>query len=220
MADNKANDNKEDRTRDWTFILYPESAPADWKEILKNEYQVSAIISPLHDKDVLDDVDRTSKKAHYHIILRFQGKKSFKQIKMITDALNQPIPQPVKSIEGAVRYMAHLDSPDKAQYDTNDIEVIGNIDIEKYFKMTDRQKDQMTLDIIIFINENNILELSDLIDYCSENNNDWFRHLCTNVYLIDKYITSRRNKYEKTHSVKMNEIINALNYMIFGEKKE
>lgn len=205
------------RAKDWTFIVYPGSAPADWRGILADKLQVKAIISPLHDKDVLDDVEQTPKKAHYHVILRFDSKKSFAQIKEITDLLNQPIPQKIKSIEGAVRYLIHADSPDKAQYNQADIQVIGNIDLDRYFKKTAIQKDELTAEIMDYICDNDITELADLLDYCRCENIEWFRHLCSNAYLIDKYITSRRNKKEQNTSSKS--IVKALSMLLYGEVK-
>ena len=205
------------RAKDWTFIVYPESAPADWRGILADKLQVKAIISPLHDEDVLDDVEQTPKKAHYHVILRFDSKKSFAQIKEITDLLNQPIPQKIKSIEGAVRYLIHADSPDKAQYNQADIQVIGNIDLDRYFKKTAIQKDELTAEIMDYICDNDITELADLLDYCRCENIEWFRHLCSNAYLIDKYITSRRNKKEQNTSPKS--IVKALSMLLYGEVK-
>lgn len=205
------------RAKDWTFIVYPESAPADWRGILADKLQVKAIISPLHDKDVLDDVEQTPKKAHYHVILRFDSKKSFAQIKEITDLLNQPIPQKIKSIEGAVRYLIHADSPDKAQYNQADIQVIGNIDLDRYFKKTAIQKDELTAEIMDYICDNDITELADLLDYCRCENIEWFRHLCSNAYLIDKYVTSRRNKKEQNTSSKS--IVKALSMLLYGEVK-
>ena len=67
MAD-KEKSTKQDKTRakDWTFIVYPESAPENWRSILADKLQVKAIISPLHDKDILDDVEQTPKR---HIIM-------------------------------------------------------------------------------------------------------------------------------------------------------
>ena len=54
MADNKKSINQDKtRAKDWTFIVYPESAPSDWRSILADKLQVKAIISPLHDKDIL-----------------------------------------------------------------------------------------------------------------------------------------------------------------------
>lgn len=36
--------------RYWAFVLYPESAPENWKDILQ-ETGLSCCVSPLHDKD-------------------------------------------------------------------------------------------------------------------------------------------------------------------------
>ena len=35
----------------WTFIVYPESAPKNWKEVLDG-YHIPWVSSPLHDKDI------------------------------------------------------------------------------------------------------------------------------------------------------------------------
>ncbi|WP_457778438.1 Rep family protein, partial [Streptococcus uberis] len=80
----------------------------------------------------------------------------------LTALLNHPIPQKVKSIEGAVRYLIHADSPDKAQYTQADIKVIGNIDLDRYFKKTGVQKDELTAEIMDYICDNDITELADL----------------------------------------------------------
>ena len=112
MAD-KEKSTKQDKTRakDWTFVAYPESLPENWMQIMQERFEVSkAIISPLHDKDKNEDLERTDKKPHYHVILRYGSMKSFSQICEITDALNQPVPQKVRNIEGAVRYLVHIDN--------------------------------------------------------------------------------------------------------------
>ncbi|WP_225354628.1 Rep family protein, partial [Ligilactobacillus murinus] len=57
---------KDDRARTWTFIVYPESAPENWRDLL-DEYHVPWVESPLHDKDI--NPDGTVKKAHWHVIL-------------------------------------------------------------------------------------------------------------------------------------------------------
>ena len=54
------------KTRSWSFIVYPESAPSNWIDIL-NDMHIEIIISPLHDKDT--DPDGEVKKAHYHVMI-------------------------------------------------------------------------------------------------------------------------------------------------------
>jgi hypothetical protein len=38
------------RSTDWTFIVYPDSAPVDWRDIIDSEH-ISWNESPLHDSD-------------------------------------------------------------------------------------------------------------------------------------------------------------------------
>lgn len=38
------------KTRAWTFIVYPDSAPDNWRDIL-DELHIPWVESPLHDKD-------------------------------------------------------------------------------------------------------------------------------------------------------------------------
>ena len=101
---------KDGRYRHWTIVVYPDSAPADWRDRLNGLQWVE---SPLHDKDV--NPDRTSKKPHWHILIFFEGKKSYEQIKKIADLINGASPQYVQNLTGMLRYFAHLDNPEKAQ---------------------------------------------------------------------------------------------------------
>ena len=48
----------------WSFVVYPDSAPKDWKDRLAST-QVPCAVSPIHSAD--DEV----KKAHYHVLLGF-----------------------------------------------------------------------------------------------------------------------------------------------------
>ena len=108
MAKNK----KDVRARTWTFILYPESAPENWRDILDG-YHIPWVESPLHDNDV--NPDGTAKKAHRHVILLFDGKKSFEQVKDITDALNAPTPQKTANTKGLVRYLTTEECVSRAE---------------------------------------------------------------------------------------------------------
>lgn len=90
MAEKKSSQKADDRSRTWTFILYEDSAPDNWCDLL-DEMHIEWVESPWHDRDV--NADGEPKKKHKHILLLFQGKKSYEQIKQITDNLNSPIPQ-------------------------------------------------------------------------------------------------------------------------------
>ena len=139
------------RSREWIFILYPESAPNDWKNQLR-ELHINYVISPLHDKD--KNEDGTLKKPHFHILLSFNNQKSFSQIKEITDLQNQPIPQICHNKTGQIRYFIHIDNPEKYQYSKNEIETYGQIDLDLYFKLS--VDDELKI-------------VDDIMDYCEIN---------------------------------------------------
>jgi predicted RNA-binding Zn-ribbon protein involved in translation (DUF1610 family) len=116
---------KEKRKRNWLFVVYPESAPENWREVIQAEH-VPGYISPLHDADI--NADGEPKKAHWHVLLTFAGLKTFEQVKSLTNLLNAPAPIPCEDIRGAVRYLCHLDNPEKAQYRPADVVSLGGND--------------------------------------------------------------------------------------------
>lgn len=191
MAEKK----KDNRNRNWTFMVYPESAPQDWYKILQDK-KLSFAVSPIHDSDI-DDATGELKKAHYHVLLCFKGNKSYEQIKEITDELNCPIPQQVANCQGMIRYFIHKDHADKAQYNIADIEVHGDIDIVSPFQ-TSTSRYEAIKEMRAFIKEYDIIEFEDLFDYSAENNEEWFRYLCDNcAVVIQAYLKSRRHRTRK-----------------------
>lgn len=159
---NQPKEKKDGRTRTWTMIVYPESAPKDWKDLLDAEHIAWACI--LHDKDV--NPDGTRKKAHYHVLILFDAVKSFEQVKALADKVNGPIPQRVTSVRGTVRYLIHMDNPEKYQYDREAIERHGGIDIDKYFELSVSQVEEVLSEMSRFILENNVDNFGDFIAYC------------------------------------------------------
>lgn len=51
--------------RNWAFLVYPESLPSNWEDII-TETGLPMAFSPLHDKDV--NPNGEEKKPHYHVI--------------------------------------------------------------------------------------------------------------------------------------------------------
>lgn len=179
------------RTRNWAFFVYPDSAPGNWRDIL-NELHVPWVESPLHDKDV-DDGTGELKKPHWHIVLMFDNKKSFSQIKEITDSLNSPIPQKCHSAKGAVRYMLHLDSPDKYQYDRAELKAHGGADLADLLRPTSSSRYELIREMTRHIRAENILHFAALVDYAEEHRpDDWYPLLCDNsTVFIKEYVKSR-----------------------------
>lgn len=197
--DMKKSRTADDRTRNWTFVVYPVEgnppAPENWRDILDEEH-IQWIESPLHDRDI--DATGVPKKPHIHVLVMYEGKKSFEQIKEITDKLNAPIPQKCSNAKGLVRYMAHLDNPKKFQYDKGLIIGHGGADVAEYLKPTSSSRYQLIREMMDFVREKNIIEMEDLLVYASsERFDDWFPLLCDNsAYIMGAMIKSRRHRTE------------------------
>lgn len=187
---------KDERTRNWTFVVYPESAPENWRDIIDEEH-IPWIESPLHERD--QNADGETKKAHWHVLVLYEGKKSFEQVKELTDKLNAPIPQKTASARGLVRYMAHLDNPEKEQYDRSLIIGHGGADPAEYLKPTSSTRYQLIREMMEYVEANNIAEMKDLLYYAMrERFDDWFPLLCDNsAYILNSLIKSIRHSSER-----------------------
>lgn len=180
------------KKRYWAFVLYPESAPENWKEILQ-QTGLSICVSPLHDKDINPTGEQ--KKAHYHIILCYSGPTTFKCVKSITDSLNQPIPIALEQVRGYFRYLTHKDNPEKYQYNEKDIITINDFDIDNYNDLSVSQIKTIMIDIQKIIRDNDILEYCDLLDFLLDSELFSYLDVAHNhTILFNTYITSLRNK--------------------------
>lgn len=201
MSTKNSSDNKVIKKRNWAFVLYPESAPSNWRELLQLT-GLECVISPLHDKDV--NPDGTPKKPHYHIIICYQGPTSYNVVKTLCDSLNCPIPQYLESVKGYYRYLTHMDNPEKAQYNKDDIEALNGFNILNYVEITKAEAAEYKRKIQTLIREKDIIEYCDLLDYLIDNS--LFEELdiaMNNTLLFNNYIKSR--KYKRQEFIRDNE---------------
>lgn len=187
---------KDERTRNWTFVVYPESAPENWRAII-DDLHVPWVESPLHDRDV--NPDGELKKPHWHVMIMFSSNKSYSQIREITMKLRSPNPQKVANAKGMVRYFAHMDNPEKYQYKKTDIISHAGAEISAYLSVTTAERYELINEMMEFIGNQRITEIKDLLDYARrERFDDWFPLLCDNsAYIVDAYIKSNRHGTEK-----------------------
>ncbi|MDF7683839.1 replication protein [Lactobacillus sp. ESL0679] len=190
---------KERRSRKWTLVIYPDSAPENWRQVISNMH-VAWIESPCHDKD--KNPDNTVKKAHWHILLMFGSDKSFRQIKEIADELNAPIPQPCRNVVGMVRYFAHIDNPEKHQYKPSDIVGHCGADPQQYLETASQKKAdryKRIKDMMDFVDDQGITEFADLLRYARVKHfDDWFQSLCDDsAFVMGQYVKSVRYSAEK-----------------------
>lgn len=191
MAEEKSK--KETRTRTWTIVVYPDSAPGNWRDII-DELHIEWVESPLHENDV--NADGELKKPHWHVLLMFGGVKSYEQVQELCWSLNAPIPQRCHNAKAMVRYMAHLDNPEKFRYNISDIISHGGVDIADLLKPSSSEIYTMVREMIAFVRDNEIDEFQDLMDYAAEfRSDDWFPCLCDRcTYVLGQYIKSQRHR--------------------------
>lgn len=191
------------KTRNWAFVLYPESAPENWRELLAGMH-MPALVSPLHDRDV--DECGNPKKPHRHVILMSDGPITQKRANEIIEPFNgTKSAEYVRSLRGYVRYLAHLDDPDKAQYDPGEIEAFGGADLAALLKPGETGRYEVIGQMIDFCAEHSITEFCELLRYArKERPKDWFPVLVDSAFLMSRYLTSlrcseasRRNRNER-----------------------
>lgn len=182
---------RDDRARNWSFIVYPESAPENWQDILQ-DYHVRTVVSPIHDLDITKSGEL--KKPHFHILVMFEGKKSYTQIcEMYTEKLCCTIPQKVESVRSLVRYFCHLDNPEKAQYKTVDLTAYAGVDLDAIMRPSEGDQRTLLLTIGNFINQSDIDEYCDLWAYALENNlNDWIAVIADYAYCLNVLLRSKK----------------------------
>lgn len=191
MSDKKT----DTRFRNFATVVYPESAPENWVDIITEQF-IPAFISPLHDKDV--NPTGEIKKAHYHVLLMFDGKKSMEQVKAITELFGGVGCEKVNTVRGYARYLCHLDNPEKYQYSPDDVTALCGSDYMSVIGLpTDKYK--AIREMMEWCKATDTIAYSDLLEYASINHYDWFRILCDNGTVVMKeYLKSlvwaRQNK--------------------------
>lgn len=179
------------KKRNWTFVLYPESAPSDWQEQIKLSGLMSAI-SPLHDKDT--NPTGEAKKAHYHILLVYSGPTTYNAVAKFTASLNATIPQPLESVRGMYRYFSHKDNPEKYQYNESDIITVNGFNIADLVELSKSEVNEIKAKVLRLIREIDIIEYADLVDFLTDNEMlVEYDVAVNNTFFFNSYITSRRN---------------------------
>ena len=193
MADKKSTDN---RARTWCAVIYPDSAPDNWRELLDDQH-ISWAESPLHEYDT--NATGEVKKPHWHIVLSFDGKKSYNQICAILEPLNAPIPQRCHDVRGIVRYFAHLDNPEKYQYPVSEIVAHGGFDVKAALQPSASERYALVAEMAVWIKQNDVTEFQDLFDYAlDQRREDWFPLLCDScAFVMQQYLKSARHRAGK-----------------------
>lgn len=186
-----SNKKKDVKKRLWTIVLYPESAPENWREEIKQSGIVFAV-SPLHDRDI--NADGSPKKPHHHLILAYSGPTTYNNVKSFCDELNQPVPKPLESVRGMYRYFTHEENPEKAQYDKELIEHYNGFSLANFCELMRGEVLEIKKRVFRLIADANITEYSDLVYLLLDNEMfDELDVVTSNTMLFNTIITSRRH---------------------------
>lgn len=190
------------KSRAWKVLVYPDSAPEDWKEILSEDYNLRFVVSPLHDKDKWSKRDEQknpehkageTKKAHWHVLILFDGETSYNTVWNILQKINSPIPQKCDGSPSTfMRYMCHLDHKNKHQYNIEDMEAYGGAIID----LTNSADEQATLSQILeFLESSKINSLFQFFLYAKKNNKAWYAYADKHTNKLAQILGS---KYQDT----------------------
>lgn len=192
------------RSRNWAVIFYPEDLPDDWQGVL-DELHIRWVEGPLHDQDT--NADGSPKKPHVHTLLIFENVKTSEQVsELLKEAFGESesgsivgvaAPQKATDRSAIVRYMAHMDNPEKAQYDPADIAGHNGADPAEILRYSATEKREMVVAMEEFIEQNNITELADFSAAIRYDRPEWHVILSTQMTVyFNAFIRSRRHKAE------------------------
>lgn len=163
----------------WSSIVYPESAKMQIKDIKEyfNQRSIGFFLSPLHNND--KDDEGQLKKPHYHLLLKFSSLKSHLQVQLILSYITEVEPIIISNYKMYGRYLTHMDNPEKAQYNKDD--VITNLD---YNEFLDKEKRQLGLRKI-FEKSLDGQGISQMISECLKNEDfDGIELIRQNIHLL------------------------------------
>lgn len=185
------------RTRNYATIVYPESAPDNWQDILSQQF-IPVFISPLHDKDV--NPTGEPKKPHYHVVIAFENVKTKEQAQDIINLVNGVGCEIVQSLRGYARYLCHLDNPEKEQYNQNDVKCFCGADYASTIGLaTDKYK--ALGEMQDFCEQYNIVSFFVLSKYARTHRMDWYRILCDcGSVFMREYLKSRKWSIETNNA--------------------
>lgn len=186
------------KKRNFTTLVYLDSAPVDWMDNLQ-QTGLACAISPLHDKDI--DPSGDVKKPHYHVLFCFEGPTTLKNAQELSNSiLSGVLVKPIESIRGMYRYLTHEDNPEKHHYDKRDIVLLNGFDPQNVLSNSDES--EIADRVIQIIIDNKIKYYHDLIDFLRCNGFEEEKHVAmSKIMLFTSYLNSMRYKKRDTLDV-------------------
>lgn len=179
--------------RYFQFIVYQDSAPDDWREILRKSLGKYAI-SPVH------SADEEISKPHWHVIYKHGNPCSLDFAKSVIPggiAANGYV-EPCLHPGNAQRYLVHLDQPEKEQFKggVNEIDLLNGFPLDLSRDLTKSEVREIRRKVYDWIKEHGICEYAELIDSLFElGNPDELDYACNHTIMFNAYLSSRRHSF-------------------------
>lgn len=133
------------------------------------------------------------KKLHFHLLCDF-GEGANKSVTQIQEIFCDPLnaakfPRIVNSQRGAVRYLIHMDHPDKAQYRMDEVRCFNGYNTGDFFDISNRDLDNLSVDLMEFVVDNNIHNYADLerVTRCYR---PFHKYVCSHSVLLTSFFKS------------------------------
>lgn len=159
-----------EKSRYFTFLLYPESIPEDWEMKLES-IGVPMAISPLHDRDLSGVEGQDYKKAHYHVIYVAKNPVTAESVRLkikrcLGDKSIAKVQIVVQSVENLYLYLTHESkdavAKNKVKYAKQDIRLLNNFDIDRYITLDVEEKDEMLNEVCDMIDDYDLANMREL----------------------------------------------------------
>lgn len=142
------------RQRHFELVLYDDNEVH--KDFIKNDLPYFTNVYILHDRDITDSGEL--KKPHYHIIISFDNARTLSAVQKELDMIEPNLINAVKSLQAYVRYLIHLDTPNKEPYEIDEIKGNNTETMMKYLGNKINETDKV-IEILEIIDDNRMRPL-------------------------------------------------------------
>lgn len=151
-----------------------------------DELKCPALLSPLHNQDVSKKTGKLEKE-HFHLLLFFDKTISLNQAKSLSARFNngaQNLFKEIVSKVGAIEYLWHKNSQDKAQYNKEDVKCFGGANLD--LMLEDKKLSKFAM-IVKIIAQNEIKSFKQLTEFLLETEFEYLLETASQrAYALDK----------------------------------
>lgn len=179
------------RSRVHFILLYPDDAThVEALETIKQSYDFACI---LHDKDV--DENGEIKKAHWHVVLRFQ-QATWSSAICKNLGIDHRYIEDVKKFDNAMLYLIHYNDDNKVQYDAT--EVFGNLAprLVEIINKGEKTEGEKVIEMLKYIEDKGgYVTVTEFAKYCAFNG--YWAEFRRAGAIVCKIIEENNKRYER-----------------------